>query len=186
VIGCKPLEIELTAKGVPAARFVTDAGAVFKDKDRIEIEPSATGVVLRTIWDFEMECAVAELREALGFEIEHGPPEILYRKESRLLEPIMRVRVMVPEDSIGEVIGDLNRRRAKVQELKGGGDCYCRIECLVPLANIFGYFYIMQQLAGGQGKVEVDFHGYDHVPPIVPDPDPSTPAAAALSNRKAG
>lgn len=184
--GCKPLSIELTARGVPAAKFAADAVGVFHDNDRIEIEPSATGVVLRAIWELELECAVTELKEALGLEIEHGPPEILYRKESRLLEPIMRVCVTVPEDCIGEVIGDLNRRRATVQEVKGGGDGYCRIESLVPLGNIFGYFHVMQQLAKGKGKIDVDFHGYEHVPPFVPDPDPSTPAAAALRNRKAG
>lgn len=184
--GCKPLAIELTAKGVAPAKFAADAEAFFKGNDRVDIEASAAGVVLRGVWELDVDLAIEELKEALGVQIEHGPPQVLYREKARLLEPIMRVRLIVPEDSLGAIIGDLNRRRGTVQDMTGGDDGYCRLDSLAPLANIFGYINALRQLTKGRGKVDVDFHGYQRVPPVDPGPDPNEPAAAALRAPRSG
>lgn len=184
--GFKPLAIDLTAKDVLPAKFAADAAVVFKDTDRIEVEPTAGGLLLRAIWEYDMEWAIEELQESLGLKIEHGPPQILYREEPRLLEPIMRVRLSVPEGSSGDVIGDLNRRRGVIEEPKADVGDFCRIDGLVPLANLFGYYYVLQRMTRGKGEVDVDFHGYEPVPPAGSDPEPSAPAAAALRARRTG
>ncbi len=182
--GFKPLAIDLAAKDFLPAQFAADAADVLKDNDRVEVEPTPAGLVLYAVWEFDMEHAIEELREVLGLEIEHGPPQILYREQPRLLEPIMRVRLSVPEDSVGEVIGALSRCRAMVKDVEGGDDGVCRVDSLVPLANIFGRSYIWMQLTKGEAKIDVDFHGYEPVPPHEPEPDPSQPSAVALSVRR--
>lgn len=182
--GYKPLAIDLTTEDALPAKFAADAAAVFKNSDRVEIEPTTAGLVLRAVWELEMDWAVEALKEALGLQIEHGPPRILYREESRLLEPIMQISVLVPANSVGEVIGDLSRRRGMVQGSESDGNNLSKIHGLVPLANIFGYFPTLQRMTGGKGKVHIDFHGYEHVPPHEPDPDPNQPSVAALRTRR--
>ena len=182
--GCKPLAIDLSTEDALPAKFAADAAAVLKGIDRVEVEPSATGFVLYAVWERDAENAIEQLNKALGFRIDIDPPRILYRQESRLLEPIMQISVSVPEDCVGEVMGDLNRRRGMIQGSESDGNNLCKIHGLVPLATTFGYFFALQQMTLGKGKVHIDFHGYEPVPPYEPDPDPSQPSAAALRARR--
>jgi translation elongation factor EF-G len=184
VSGYKPLAIDLSTEDALPAEFAADAAALFKNEDRVEIEPSATGFILYAVWERDAENAIEQLSKALGFRIEIGAPRVLYREESRLLEPIMQISVFVPEDCVGEVMGDLNRRRGMIQGSGSDGDNLCKIHGLVPLANTFGYLFALLQMTKGKGKVHIDFHGYEHVPPYEPDPDPSQPSAAALRGRR--
>jgi len=184
VSGYKPLAIDLSVKDMSPARFAADTAAVLKGIDRVEIEPTTAGLVLYAVWERDAENAIEQLSKALGFRIEIGAPRVLYREESRLLEPIMQISVFVPEDCVGEVMGDLNRRRGMIQGSESDSDNLCKIHGLVPLANTFGYLFALLQMTKGKGKVHIDFHGYEHVPPYEPDPDPSQPSAAALRARK--
>lgn len=182
--GYKPLAIDLSTEDARPEKFAADAAALFEEEDRVEIEPSATGLVLYAVWEFDLDHAVEKLKQSVEFQIEHGPPRILYREGPQLLEPIMQVSLSVPVDCVGEIIGDFNRRRGLIQESESDGDNLCKIHGLVPLANIFGYFHVLLRMTGGKGKIHVDFHGYEPVPPYEPDPDPSEPSAAALRARR--
>ncbi len=80
-----------------------------------------------------------------------------------LLEPIMKVEVVVPEEYMGDVIGDLNSRRGKIQsitERKGARV----IEALVPLAEMFGYATALRSLTQGRGTFTMQFSHYEEVP----------------------
>jgi translation elongation factor EF-G len=185
VSGDKNLTVDLKADGLPPREFASAAATVLSGNERVEVEATETGLVLRGVWEWDVECAIEELTEALGVPIETRQPEILYRKETRLLEPVMKIRLTVPEDCIGDVIGDLSRRRGEIQDVRGGDDGYCRIDGIAPLANLFGYHNAVQQLAKGTAKLDIDFLGYQPVPPIGPEPNPNEPAAAALRARRA-
>lgn len=176
----KPLTIDLWTSDASPAKLAAGAAAVLKDEDRVEVEPSAAGLVLHAVWDRDLDHVVDKLNNALDLRIEHGRPTVLYRKGTRILEPIMQVRISVPEYCVGDVIGDLNLRRGVIEEAENDDNDAFKIHVLMPLSNMFGYFSALQKMARGKGKIHVDFHSYEQVPPAGPDPDPNQPAAAAL------
>lgn len=81
-----------------------------------------------------------------------------------LLEPIMKVEVTVPDDTLGSVIGDLNSRRGKVQgvEPQAGGNQ--KILCLVPMAEMLTYANQLQSITSGRGLYSMEFSHYEEVP----------------------
>ncbi|HHW19932.1 elongation factor G [Thermodesulfovibrio thiophilus] len=80
-----------------------------------------------------------------------------------LLEPIMDVEVVVPEDYMGEVIGDLNSRRGKIQSMEKRGKAQV-IRAMVPLAEMFGYATDLRSKTQGRGTYTMQFSHYDEVP----------------------
>ena len=85
-----------------------------------------------------------------------------------LLEPIMKVEVVTPEDYMGDVIGDLNSRRGHVQEMNTRGNANV-INAMVPLANMFGYVNNLRSLSQGRANYSMQFDHYEQVPTNVAD-----------------
>ena len=96
-------------------------------------------------------CARAALREAL----QKGSPV--------LLEPIMKVEVVTPEDYTGSVIGDLNSRRGQIhgQDMRGNANV---VNAMVPLANMFGYVSNLRSMSQGRATFTMQFDHYEQVP----------------------
>jgi len=80
-----------------------------------------------------------------------------------LLEPVMKVEVIVPEEYMGEVIGDINARRGRVQGIEERNGIKV-ITSLVPLAEMFGYATILRSLTQGRGSYTMQFFSYEEVP----------------------
>ena len=80
-----------------------------------------------------------------------------------LLEPMMKVEVVTPEDYMGDVIGDLNSRRGQVQEMSTRGNANV-IDAMVPLANMFGYVNNLRSLTQGRANYSMQFDHYEQVP----------------------
>ncbi|MDQ3107618.1 MAG: elongation factor G, partial [Actinomycetota bacterium] len=80
-----------------------------------------------------------------------------------LLEPIMMVEVVTPEDYMGEVIGDLNSRRGKVEGMVQRGNAQV-ISAQVPLAQMFGYVTDLRSKTQGRATSTMQFHSYQQVP----------------------
>src|SRR6056300_252718 len=80
-----------------------------------------------------------------------------------LLEPMMKVEVITPEEYMGDVIGDLNSRRGQVQEMSTRGNANV-IEAMVPLANMFGYVNNLRSLSQGRANYSMQFDHYEQVP----------------------
>ena len=80
-----------------------------------------------------------------------------------LLEPVMRVEVYTPDDYLGSVSGDLNRRRALIQgvEVAQGGQI---IHAFTPLAEMFGYITTLRTLTSGRGTASMEFDHYEELP----------------------
>ncbi|MBP7692827.1 MAG: elongation factor G [Anaerolineales bacterium] len=86
-----------------------------------------------------------------------------------LLEPIVRLQVTVPESNMGDVLGDLNTRRARVQGMdQDGGKSVITAE--VPLAEVQRYVTDLRSLTGGRGVFEMTFERYDVVPSHIAQP----------------
>jgi elongation factor G len=80
-----------------------------------------------------------------------------------LLEPIMKLEAVTPEQFMGDVIGDLNARRAQIRELRDRGNAKV-IECIVPLGEMFGYVTQLRSMTQGRATSTMEFSHYDEVP----------------------
>lgn len=80
-----------------------------------------------------------------------------------LLEPIMKLEVIVPEKFMGEVIGDLNSKRAKIFSTKTRGEVKV-VDAEVPLAEMFGYATNLRSMTEGRGSFTMEFSHYEEVP----------------------
>ena len=80
-----------------------------------------------------------------------------------LLEPIMKVEVTMPEDYMGDVIGDINSRRGRIEGMDdvGGGKI---VRAFVPLAEMFGYSTDLRSKTQGRGNYSMFFDHYEQVP----------------------
>jgi elongation factor G len=83
-----------------------------------------------------------------------------------LLEPIMRVEVVTPEDYMGDIIGDLNSRRGAVGSMDQRGNARV-ISCTVPLANMFGYVNTLRSMSQGRAQFSMHFDHYAELPAAV-------------------
>ncbi|MEA2190847.1 MAG: elongation factor [Solirubrobacteraceae bacterium] len=81
-----------------------------------------------------------------------------------LLEPIMLVTLSIPEDSVGDVIGDLNSRRGRPQGMEGVGGGLTEVKAEVPMAEMLTYAPDLRSLTGGQGDYTMEFDHYEEVP----------------------
>jgi elongation factor G len=133
--------------GVLAGFPVVDLKVTLVDGDYHDVDSSALA--------FEI-AARAALREALR----EGAPV--------LLEPIMKVEVVTPEDYTGAVIGDLNSRRGQIQgqDMRGNANV---INAMVPLANMFGYVNNLRSMSQGRATFTMQFDHYAEVPRAIAD-----------------
>lgn len=81
-----------------------------------------------------------------------------------LLEPMMKVEVITPEQSMGDVIGDLNSKRGQIQEMRDRGNQIKIIDALVPLAEMFGYATQLRSMTQGRASYSMEFYNYTEVP----------------------
>jgi elongation factor G len=142
----KGLEGQMTA-GVLAGFPVVDVKVRLVDGDSHDVDSSAMA--------FEI-AARAAMREAL----QKGGPV--------LLEPIMKVEVVTPEDYTGSVIGDLNSRRGQIQgqDMRGNANV---IAAMVPLANMFSYVNNLRSMSQGRATFTMQFDHYAEVPKAIAD-----------------
>jgi elongation factor G len=131
--------------GVLAGFPVVDMKVALVDGGYHDVDSSALA--------FEIASRAA-LREAMR---EAGPV---------LLEPIMKVEVVTPEDYTGSVIGDLNSRRGQIQgqDMRGNANV---INAMVPLANMFGYVNNLRSMSQGRATFTMQFDHYEQVPSAV-------------------
>ncbi|RXR29573.1 elongation factor G [Sphingobium fluviale] len=107
---------------------------------------------------------------ALAFEIagRAGMREAAQKSGIKLLEPIMKVEVVSPEEYLGDVIGDMNSRRGQIQGTDTRGNAQV-VEAMVPLANMFGYVNQLRSFTQGRANYSMFFSHYDEVPQNVAD-----------------
>ncbi len=81
-----------------------------------------------------------------------------------LLEPILSVAVHVPEEQMGDIIGDLNAKRGRIQGMESAGDGTTVVRAQVPMAEMLRYASDLRSLTAGRGKFEQEFSHYEEVP----------------------
>ncbi|MBT3627009.1 MAG: elongation factor G [Rhodospirillaceae bacterium] len=105
---------------------------------------------------------------AMAFEIAGRAAfrEIVNKGKPALLEPMMRVEVVTPDDYLGDVIGDLNSRRGQIEGMDPRSNAQV-IRAQVPLATMFGYVNTLRSLTQGRGQFTMEFDHYQKVPTAV-------------------
>jgi elongation factor G len=94
--------------------------------------------------------------------------EGLRKAGAKLLEPIMKVEVVTPEEYTGGIIGDLTSRRGQVSGQEPRGNAIA-IDAFVPLANMFGYINTLRSMSSGRAQFTMQFDHYDPVPQNISD-----------------
>ncbi|MFA5592773.1 MAG: elongation factor G [Micavibrio sp.] len=134
-----------------------------------------TGIIAGfPVIDFEIELYDGKYHDvdssALAFEIaaRAGFKEAMQKAGPQLLEPVMKVEVVTPEEYMGDIIGDLNSRRGMVQGMEDRGNAKV-VDAMVPLANMFGYINNLRGMSKGRASYTMVFDHYDVVPQQVAD-----------------
>ena len=104
----------------------------------------------------------------LAFEIaaRQGTRDAIKQGKPKLLEPMMDVEVVTPEEYMGDIIGDLNSRRGQIQGTEARGVA-TSIKAFVPLANMFGYVNTLRSMSQGRAQFTMQFDHYEQVPQAV-------------------
>src|SRR6201994_2603904 len=106
----------------------------------------------------------------LAFEIASRAAfrELREKGAPKLLEPIMKVEVLTPDEYMGDVIGDMNSRRGQIQGTDQRGNAQV-VTAFVPLANMFGYIGNLRGMSQGRAQFTMQYDHYEPVPPAVAD-----------------
>ena len=115
-----------------------------------EVHDGAYHDVDSSVLAFEIASRAA-FREAVG------------KASPKLLEPMMKVEVVTPEDYMGDIIGDLNSRRGQIEKMEDRGNAKV-VSSVVPLANMFGYVNNLRSMSQGRASYTMLFSHYDVVP----------------------
>lgn len=134
--------VEAMESGVLGGYPVVDVKVTLFDGSYHEVDSSELAFKIAASMAFKEACKKAELT---------------------LLEPIMDVEVVVPEEYMGDVIGDLNSRRGKIQSIEKRGKAQV-IRAKLPLAEMFGYATDLRSKTQGRGTFTMQFSHYDEVP----------------------
>lgn len=106
--------------------------------------------------------------DSLSFEIaaKQGFKHALKKGKVSLLEPIMKIEVVTPEENMGDIIGDFNRRRGQITGMESQASLRV-VLANVPLAEMFGYVTVLRTLSSGRATSTMEFSHYDIVPPAL-------------------
>ena len=139
------------------------------------MQAKETGVIAGfPVIDFEVELIDGASHDVdssvLAFEIAARAAfrEAVEKAAPRLLEPVMKVEVITPEEYVGDIIGDLNSRRGNVGGMDQRGNARS-IDAMVPLANMFGYINTLRSMSQGRAQYSMQFDHYEQVPQAVAD-----------------
>jgi elongation factor G len=138
---------EAMETGVLAGYPVVDIKATLRDGSYHEVDSSELA--------FKMAGSMA-LREGV------------MKARPTLLEPIMKLEVVTPEQFLGDIIGDLNARRGHIAKIDTQGDTYV-IHCLTPMSESFGYATKLRSLTQGRATHSLEFHSYVELPAELAD-----------------
>jgi len=104
--------------------------------------------------------------DSLSFELcaKMGYKAACKNANAVLLEPVMKLEVTTPEVNVGDVMGDLNKRRAILEGIDSKDSGVQIVKAKVPLANMFGYVTALRTITSGRASSSMEFSHYDRVP----------------------
>jgi elongation factor G len=107
--------------------------------------------------DVDSSEAAFKIAGSIGFQAAVKKADLV------LLEPVMKVEVVIPENFLGDVVGDLNSKRAQVNEMRDRNNTKV-VDAHVPLSEMFGYATMLRSITQGRGSYSMEFLSYNEVP----------------------
>ena len=154
-----PLSQLITIESSPSQRrFAQEAAHHFPSNANVHVEATDDGLLLRANTELELELACHVVVQLYpGVKIHK--PQLRYVEGPPLQEPYYRIVITAPEDSLGNVMADLNSHRASIALVH---DCESgkRVNADIPVNECFGYDTQLRSLTRGRGAYEVEFIGY--------------------------
>jgi len=175
-------EVEIAFKPLPRGGELFATSNAFHDKgmlprNLVEAAVKALGDSLRTggAHGYPLIHVAAELRElsiqadktteaAVAAAVFHAVEKMIREHGTAVLEPVMRLEVTAPDESIGEITAHLQPRRVVINELSSIAPGIKRIFCEVPLAEMFGFGKALPKLSGGRASFSMEPCGYQELP----------------------
>jgi len=93
--------------------------------------------------------------------------EAVKRAKPVILEPVMKVEILTPEQYMGDVVGDVNSKRGQIQEMEDRGEGNARVKvirAMIPLASMFGYATALRSMSQGRASYNMELDHYEEVP----------------------
>jgi len=94
----------------------------------------------------------------------HAFQEAAARARASILEPIMKVEIVIPDQNTGDITGDISSKRGQIEGMEERGMGIQAVRALVPLSEMFGYTTRLRSMTAGRGSAVMEFHHYDVVP----------------------
>jgi len=116
-----------------------------------------TAAITKVLHDVDSSEMAFKVAGSMAFK------EAMKRSKPKLLEPVMAVEVVTPEDYLGDVMGNLNSRRGRVEHLEPRGNAQA-IKAMVPLSEMFGYATDLRSMTQGRATFTMQFERYEDVP----------------------
>jgi len=157
-------------------RFAEQAAILLVNFSGVAVQASARGVIINAITERDIFGAAALLKAAIS-TVEVGRIEIAYRNEHSM-EPYYRVRVITPEDHIGDVMAEMNIRRAAIESLDDANPGKS-VACVAPVSKMLGFERVLAEMTRGLATAEYDFIGYRPTQSDEPPTPPRSPAIQA-------
>jgi hypothetical protein len=159
ILPIAPLKICVTSLSRPTAKelyAIVDSALAQLPSACCELSDARVVIGALTECDLESAIALARSHES---DLRSGPIAVTYVDTPYPQEPYYRVVVTTPEDHVGDVIGDLNRRVGCIESMNyfGGG---VTVKCGVPMSTMLGYDLALSRMTRGRGKAEYAFIGY--------------------------
>lgn len=95
---------------------------------------------------------------------EHALKSIINRTSPKLLEPVMKIEINTPDEYMGDIIGDINRRRGKIDNMRRHRKGSQKLNGVVPLREMFGYANALRNLSSGRAGYAMEFHRHELLP----------------------
>jgi len=138
--------MEIAEKGVYAGYPLVDVRFVLVDGSYHPVDSSDMAYRI---------CTIQALKESI---VKAGP---------RLLEPIMKIEINTPDEYMGDIIGDINRRRGKIEKMRRYRKGSQKLTGTVPLMEMFGYASTLRTLSSGRASYSMEFLRYELLPPNI-------------------
>jgi hypothetical protein len=150
-------------------RFAEAASALVEKSRHLQCETTATGLIIWAVSERLLEESVYLVRAHFPNAV-CGKLEVAYLHEPEWQEPLVKVTVATPEDTVGDVVGDLNRRRGLLVGIDDDSAVGKSVTAVVPAAEMIGYAAALASMTRKLGNVSYEFAGYQPLrcPPVNP------------------
>src|SRR5438034_138005 len=136
---------------------------------KVRTDEETAQTIISGMGELHLEIIVDRMLREFAVDANVGKPQVAYREtikrkgQPALLEPIMKVEVVMPEEFMGEILGDLSSRRGQILGMEGRATMQV-VRAYVPLGNMFGYATDLRSKTQGRAVYSMEFHHYQEVP----------------------